>query len=271
MLRDFPLCVVMVMAALCFANSTCAADNNSITNPPSLINTFLAQGATGIPAITVKGANGKTEQSYSVNLQVLIVMTLLSLLPAVLMMMTSFTRIIIVFAILRQALGLQQTPSNQILIGLALFLTFFIMSPVFDEVNRSALQPYLANQISPQQAYDLGIKPFHHFMLAQTRESDLKMFLDIAGGQKLNSPEDVPITVLIPSFVTSELKTAFQIGFILFIPFLVIDLVVASVLMSMGMMMLSPLIISLPFKIMLFVLVDGWALLMGTLASSFVM
>ena len=252
-----------------FFNEAFAADAVA-SNQTSLINTFLSQSATGIPAITVKGAGGKTEQSYSVNLQVLVAMTLLSLLPAVLMMMTSFTRIIIVFAILRQALGLQQTPSNQILIGLALFLAFFIMSPVFDEVNRSALQPYLASQISPQQAYDLGIKPFHGFMLAQTRESDLKMFLDIAGGQKFNTPEDVPISVLIPSFVTSELKTAFQIGFILFIPFLVIDLVVASVLMSMGMMMLSPLIISLPFKIMLFVLVDGWALLMGTLASSFV-
>jgi len=247
-----------------------AAINPAPSLQTSLVNSFLSQGASGIPAITVKNSSGKTEQAYSVNLQILVVMTLLSLLPAVLMMMTSFTRIIIVFAILRQALGLQQTPSNQILIGLALFLTFFIMSPVFDEVNRSALQPYLTNQISPQQAFDSGIQPFHKFMLAQTRESDLKMFLDIAGGQKLASPEEVSMTVLIPSFVTSELKTAFQIGFILFIPFLVIDLVVASVLMSMGMMMLSPLIISLPFKIMLFVLVDGWALLMGTLASSFV-
>ncbi len=271
MLNSFLKKASAILFFLFMSNGALAADNSASSSQPSLINTFLSQSATGIPAITVKGAGGKTEQSYSVNLQVLVVMTLLSLLPAILMMMTSFTRIIIVFAILRQALGLQQTPSNQILLGLALFLTFFIMSPVFDEVNQNALRPYMANQISPQQAYDLGIKPFHHFMLAQTRESDLKMFLDISGSKALSSPEDVPISVLIPSFVTSELKTAFQIGFIIFIPFLVIDLVVASVLMSMGMMMLSPLIISLPFKIMLFVLVDGWALLMGTLASSFVM
>ena len=188
MLNNFFLRTTIAITLVIFATGAFAADSSSTTNQTSLINTFLSQGATGIPAITVKGANGRIEQSYSVNLQVLIVMTLLSLLPAVLMMMTSFTRIIIVFAILRQALGLQQTPSNQILIGLALFLTFFIMSPVFDQVNSRALQPYLANQITPQQAYDLGIKPFHHFMLAQTRQSDLKMFLDIAGGQKLNSP-----------------------------------------------------------------------------------
>lgn len=239
-------------------------------SPNAPLNALFGKNNGSIPAVTVTNGSGQTQQSYSVNLQVLVAMTLLSLLPALLMMMTSFTRIIIVFAILRQALGLQQTPSNQILIGMALFLTMFIMSPVFDEANRTALQPYLANQITPQEAYDTGIKPFRKFMLAQTRKSDLNMFLEISHTPKPASVNEVPTMVLIPSFVTSELKTAFQIGFILFIPFLIIDLVVASVLMSMGMMMLSPLIISLPFKIMLFVLVDGWALLMGTLASSFV-
>ena len=188
-------------------------------------------------------------------------MTALTLLPALAMMMTSFTRIIVVFAILRQALGLQQTPSNQILLGLALFLSVFIMSPVFQRVNEEALQPYLAETLSADQALAAAETPFREFMTAQTRESDQ---ID-----NLNSVDEVPMTVLIPAFVTSELKTAFQIGFLLFIPFLVIDLVVASVLMAMGMMMLSPIIISLPFKIMLFVLVDGWAMVIGTLAASF--
>ena len=222
----------------------------------------------GLPAVTVT-TNPDGSQDYSVTLQILAIMTALSLLPAMLMMMTSFTRIIIVFAILRQALGLQQSPSNQILIGLSLFLTFFIMGPVFEDVNRSALQPYIQEQITSSQALERTLKPFHSFMLAQTRESDLDLFIRIANKQDIDGPEDVPMTILAPAFVTSELKTAFQIGFILFIPFLVIDIVVASVLMAMGMMMLSPLIISLPFKIMLFVLVDGWAMVIGSLAASF--
>ena len=196
-------------------------------------------------------------------------MTALSFIPAILLMTTSFTRIIIVFAILRQALGLQQSPSNQILIGMTLFLTLFIMAPVFERVNEQALQPYVNEEISSKEAIERTIKPFHAFMMAQTRESDLKLFMDISDTNGINTAEDVPMVVLIPSFITSELKTAFQIGFIIFIPFLVIDIVVASVLMAMGMMMLSPLIISLPFKIMLFVLVDGWAMLMGTLAASY--
>jgi flagellar biosynthetic protein FliP len=221
-----------------------------------------------LKAMTVKD-NTSGGQDYSVSIQILAIMTALTFIPALLLMMTSFTRIIIVFAILRQALGLQQSPSNQILIGMSLFLTLFIMTPVFDEVNTQVLQPYIAEEITSAEAVDNISKPFHRFMLAQTRESDLKLFMDIANVSSVNTAEEVPITVLIPSFITSELKTAFQIGFILFIPFLVIDLVVASVLMAMGMMMLSPLIISLPFKIMLFVLVDGWAMLMGTLAASF--
>mgnify|MGYP000259078410 CR=1 FL=1 len=177
--------------------------------------------------------------------------------------------IIIVFSILRQAIGLQQSPSNQILIGLALFLSMFVMAPVFNAVNESALQPYLQEQISGKEALTRTAAPFHSFMMSQTRDTDLQLFVKISGSEAPYAPENVPFTILIPAFVTSELKTAFQIGFILFIPFLVIDIVVASVLMAMGMMMLSPLIISLPFKIMLFVLVDGWAMIIGTLAASF--
>lgn len=222
----------------------------------------------GISAITLSvDEDGNTE--YSVTLQILALMTLLTFLPAMLMMMTSFTRIIIVFSILRQALGLQQTPSNQVMVGLALFLTFFIMAPVFDRVNEAAVQPYLAEELTSMEALEAASRPFHQFMLGNTRESDLDMFMRISDTPRVESPEDVPMRILIPAFVISELKTAFQIGFMLFIPFLVIDLVVASVLMAMGMMMLSPVIVSLPFKIMLFVLADGWAMVVGTLAASF--
>ena len=228
----------------------------------------LAADPLSIPAITLSnGADG--QQEYSVSLQILLIMTALSFIPAFVILMTSFTRIIIVFSILRQALGLQQTPSNQILTGMALFLTMFIMAPVFDRVNRDALQPYLKEQMTAQQAIDKAQVPLKDFMLAQTRQSDLDLFMRLSKRTDIAGPDQVPLTILVPAFVTSELKTAFQIGFMIFIPFLIIDMVVASVLMAMGMMMLSPLIISLPFKIMLFVLVDGWALIMGTLASSF--
>ncbi|SQF99647.1 flagellar biosynthesis protein FliP [Paucimonas lemoignei] len=221
-----------------------------------------------IPAITLaNGANG--QQEYSVSLQILLIMTALSFIPAFVMLMTSFTRIIIVFSILRQALGLQQTPSNQILTGMALFLTMFIMAPVFDRVNQDALQPYLAETLTAQDAVAKAQVPIKDFMLAQTRTSDLELFMRLSKRTDIATPDAAPLTILVPAFVISELKTAFQIGFMIFIPFLIIDLVVASVLMAMGMMMLSPLIISLPFKIMLFVLVDGWALIVGTLASSF--
>jgi len=222
----------------------------------------------GIPAFTVTPGEGEGVQEYSVSLQILAFMTALTFLPAMLMMMTSFTRIIVVFAILRQALGLQSTPSNQVLLGLTLFLTIFIMKPVLEEVNTVALQPYIQEELTSLQAVEQASIPFRNFMMAQTRESDLGLFMRIADEQYA-TPEDVSFWVLLPAFVTSELKTAFQIGFILFIPFLIIDMVVASVLMAMGMMMLSPIIISLPFKIMLFVLVDGWALIMGTLAASY--
>jgi flagellar biosynthetic protein FliP len=209
-------------------------------------------------------------QTYSVSLQVLAFMTALSLLPAILMMMTAFTRIIIVFSILRQAIGLQQAPSNQILVGLALFLTMFVMKPVFDEVYKVSVEPYQAEKIDGMEALKRAQGPFRTFMLAQTREADLTMFIELSGQQnKYKDISEVPLTTIIPAFVTSELKTAFQIGFLLFIPFLIIDLVVASVLMAMGMMMLSPMIVAMPFKIMLFVFVDGWAMVIGTLAASY--
>ena len=231
---------------------------------------LIAQGDNplSIPAITLS-TDAQGQQEYSVSLQILLIMTALSFIPAFVMLMTSFTRIIIVFSILRQALGLQQTPSNQILTGMALFLTLFIMAPVFDRVNNDALQPYLAEKLTAQDAVAKAEVPIKDFMLAQTRSSDLELFMRLSKRTDIPTPDAAPLTILVPAFVTSELKTAFQIGFMIFIPFLIIDLVVASILMAMGMMMLSPLIISLPFKIMLFVLVDGWALIIGTLAGSF--
>ncbi len=226
----------------------------------------FAQGA-GVEAITVQSAgNGET---WSVSLQILAVMTALTLLPAGLLMMTAFTRIIIVLAILRQAIGTASTPSNQVLIGLALFLTVFVMSPVLTRINEMALQPYLNEEMGVEQAVREAARPLRAFMLAQTREKDIGLFLNIADVGSVASPQEVPFSILVPAFMTSELETAFQIGFIVFLPFLVIDLVVASTLMSMGMLMLSPMLISLPFKIMLFVLIDGWSLIMGTLAGSF--
>ena len=231
---------------------------------------LASHAAPGLAALKME-PTGNGGETYTVSIQVLALMTALTLLPAALLMMTSFTRIIIVLAILRQALGTMQAPSNQILIGLSLFLTFFIMLPVFNKVNDQAVQPYLHNTISTDQALHRALGPFRGFMLKQTRQSDLEMFAKISGTNtdNITKPSQVPFSLLLPSFVTSELKTAFQIGFLILIPFLVIDLVVASLLMSMGMMMLSPMIISLPFKIMLFVLINGWSLLMGTLASSF--
>lgn len=205
----------------------------------------------------------------SMSLQLLVVMGLLTILPSLVLMMTSFLRILVVLAILRQALGLQGSPPGQVLAGLALFLSLFVMAPTLDIVNASAIAPYAAGTISADVAIGKAGEAFHAFMLAQTREANLMMFTDIAGGGTFRSGSDVPFSILLPAFVTSELETAFQIGFMIFLPFLVIDLVVASVLMSLGMMMLSPTIISLPFKLLLFVLVDGWALLMGSLAMSF--
>ncbi|UZK67974.1 flagellar type III secretion system pore protein FliP [Sphingomonas sp. M1-B02] len=215
------------------------------------------------------GDLGGGDAPLSLSLQVLIIMGLLTVLPGIILMMTSFTRIIIVLSLLRSALGLQQTPPNQVLVGLSLFLSFFIMSPVITQANNTAIQPYAEGRISATQMVAGTGNALHGFMIKQTRNRDVKMFADMAKVGPFASPNDVPFSVLLPAFVTSELKTAFQIGFLIFLPFIVIDLVVATVLMSLGMMMMSPTIISLPFKLLLFVLVDGWALTMGSLASSF--
>jgi len=222
----------------------------------------------GIPVLTVHDAPGGAK-NWTLSLQLLGLMTVLTLLPAILLMMTSFTRIIIVLGFLRQALGTQSTPPNQVLLGLALFLTLFVMGPVFNKAYSDGVKPYMDGQMTAEQALPAASAPFKRFMLDQTRDADLQLFTQLAKEKPYASKDDVPFRVAMPAFLTSELKTAFQMGFLLFIPFLIIDLVVASVLMSMGMMMVSPMIISLPFKIMLFVLVDGWTLLIGTLAGSF--
>ena len=221
-----------------------------------------------LPALAIKSA-ATGVQTYSLTFQVLILMTVLTLLPAILLAMTAFTRIIIVLSLLRQALGMSTTPSNQILVGLALFLTFFVMSSTIDQAYAGGIKPYLDGQMAGEIAIDRTLQPLKKFMLAQTRENDLQLFTKLSGQTGFAGPDEVPLSVVVPTFLTSELKTAFQIGFMVFIPFLVIDLVVASVLMSMGMMMLSPTLVSLPFKLMLFVVVDGWTLLIGTLAGSF--
>ena len=213
--------------------------------------------------------NGGPGGGMTMSLQLLLIMGLLTILPSLVLMMTSFTRVLVVLGIVRQALGLQQSPPNQVLIGLSLFLSLFIMAPTLDKVNQTAIAPYSAGQINAEQAIGNAGLQFHGFMIRQTREHDLAMFADMAKSPRFARPEDVPFSILLPAFVTSELKTAFQIGFMLFLPFLVIDLVVSSVLMSLGMMMMSPTIVSLPFKLLLFVLVDGWSLLMGSLAASF--
>ena len=225
--------------------------------------------ANGLPAFnTSPGPNGGT--TYSLSVQTMLLLTMLSFLPAMVLMMTSFTRIIIVLSLLRQAIGTPTTPPNQVLVGLALFLTLFVMSPVLDKAYNDGYKPFSEGTIQMDEAVKRGVAPFKSFMLKQTRESDLALFARISHAPPMQGPEDVPLSLLVPSFVTSELKTGFQIGFTVFIPFVIIDMVVASVLMSMGMMMISPATISLPFKLMLFVLVDGWQLIVGSLAQSFV-
>lgn len=228
----------------------------------------LAQVQPGFPAVNAVPAPGGG-QTFTLNLQTLLLLSAIAFIPALLLVMTAFTRIIIVLALLRQAIGTVHVPPMPVLIGLALFLTFFVMTPVFDKINRVAYQPYSANKIDLAQALDLGAVPLKTFMLRQTRKSDLAMFVKLANQGPFADPQTVPLRILVPAFITSELKTAFQIGFMIFIPFLIIDMVVASVLMSMGMIMLSPMMVSLPFKLMLFVLADGWALLMGSLVQSF--
>lgn len=237
---------------------------------------LLLAGAAGVtlaaePALNAftatPGPGGST--NYSLSVQTLLILTLLTFLPAALLMMTSFTRIVIVLSLLRQALGTPTVPPGQVVIGLSLFLTFFVMAPVFDRAYSDAYLPYTRDELKFEQALAKGGEPFHRFMLKQTREQDIALFVSLSGEAKPESPEAVPFKVLVPAYVISELKTAFQIGFIVFIPFIIIDMVVASVLMSLGMVMLSPQVVSLPFKLMLFVLVDGWSLLIGSLVSSF--
>ncbi|WP_263768703.1 flagellar type III secretion system pore protein FliP [Propionivibrio soli] len=222
----------------------------------------------GLPGWTSTPGPGGS-QTYTLSVQTLITLTALTFIPAALLMMTSFTRIIIVLSLLRHALGTQTSPPNQVLVGLSLFLTFFVMSPVFEKIYTDAYQPLSENRITFTQAVERGFVPLRAFMLKQTRETDIGLFARLSKTARMETPDDVPMRVLIPAFVTSELKTAFQIGFIIFIPFLIIDMVVASVLMSMGMMMMSPVMVSLPFKLMLFVLVDGWNLMLGSLVMSF--
>lgn len=229
--------------------------------------TAFAQGGGAMDrALGEIAGNGRP---LSLSLQILLLMGLLTVLPSLVLMMTSFTRIIIVLSILRHALGLQQTPPNQVLVGLSLFLSLFVMQPVLSDIQHVAITPYGEQQIGIEEAITRGGASLHGFMATQTRKADLALFTKLAKSPPLSSPEDIPFAILLPAFVTSELKTAFQIGFLIFLPFLIIDLMVASALMSLGMMMLSPTIVSMPFKLLLFVLVDGWALTMGSLAASF--
>lgn len=232
--------------------------------------TAMAQDPLSMTAVRV-GQDEDGATTYSLSLQILALMTALTVLPSIVLGMTSFTRIIIVLSILRQALGTQQTPPNQVLIAIALFLTFAIMTPVLTEINDTALSPYLAEEISAEEALRLASAPIKDFMVANTHEDALLLFSDMAGTGGFSDVSEIPLSVILPSFITSELKTAFQIGFLIFLPFLVIDMAIASILMSLGMMMLSPMLISLPFKLLLFVLVDGWTMTVGSLAATFAM
>lgn len=228
-----------------------------------------AWGQTPAPLISIGLDQGADEGKVAVVMQLFLLMTVLSLAPSILIMLTSFTRIAIVFSLLRQAMGTNQLPPNQVVIGLSLFLTFYVMAPVWQQVNQDALQPLIAREIDQKEALTRALEPIRTFMVSQTREKDLALLVNVAKMQRPANIGDVPTTVLIPSFIISELKTAFQIGFMLYVPFLIIDMVVASVLLSMGMMMLPPIMISLPFKLMIFVLADGWYLIVGSLVKSF--
>lgn len=228
-----------------------------------------ASAQTPMPKISIGVEKAQTPDDVAISLQILFLMTILSIAPAILIMMTSFARTLIVFHFLRQAMGTPQMPSNQILVGLALFLTFFIMQPVLNEINDTALQPYLQEEITGKEALDTAQQPIKMFMLSLTREKELALFVQMAGYDKPETPEDISLLSLVPAFVTSELRIGFQIGFMLYLPFLMIDMIVASVLMSMGMLMLPPIMISLPFKVLLFVLVDGWYMIVNSIVSSF--
>ena len=250
--------LILILALLIsFFDSTAFAQNG------------LSSFGEGLPALKIE-SNGEAETTYSLSLQILALMTGLTLLPSIVLGATSFTRIIIVLSILRQAMGTQQTPPNQVLIAIALFLTFFIMTPTLTEINRTALDPYLEGTLPAKSALSTGSNTLKEFLVKNTRENDLSMFTDLIGDQGYEDHRDIPLTVILPAFITSELKTAFQIGFLLFLPFLVIDMVIASILMSLGMMMLSPMLVALPFKLLLFVLVDGWAMTVGSLVATYV-
>lgn len=233
------------------------------------IHSAFAAAPMTFPTLSLGVQQAATPQQFSTSLQILFMLTILSLAPAILIMMTSFTRIIIVLSFVRSGLATQQMPPNQVLVGLALFLTFFIMTPVYTQINQQALQPYMQNKITQEQAIETGMKPLRTFMYKQTREKDLALFADFAKIVNPKTLDDIPTHVLVPAFIISELKTAFEMGFIIFIPFIVIDMIVSSVLMAMGMMMLPPVMISLPFKILLFVMVDGWHLIARSLLMSF--
>ena len=230
---------------------------------------IAADGEANLPLFSIDVDQNQSAGKVGVVMQIFLLLTVLSLAPSILVMLTSFTRIAIVLSLLRQAIGSNQIPPSQIIIGLSLFLTFFIMTPVWQNVHQEAIKPYLANEIDGEQALEKAMQPVRKFMIKQTREKDLSMMVQVAKMQRPKNIDDVPTHVLIPSFIISELKTAFQIGFMLYVPFLIIDMVVASVLLSMGMMMLPPVMVSLPFKLMIFVLIDGWYLIVGSLVKSF--
>ena len=259
---------VKFLQRLLFAGVVLAISLTAVLSAPE--DGAAAETQNTAPFISIGMDQAQEPGKIAVVLQIFLLMTILSLAPAILIMLTSFTRVVIVLSLLRRALGTMQMPPNQVLIGLALFLTFFIMTPVWQQINKTALQPYLEDKIEQQQALQKAAEPLRGFMFKQTREKDLALFVNIAKIERPKDVDDIPISVLIPSFIISEVKTAFQIGLLLYVPFLIIDMVVASVLLSMGMMMLPPIMISLPFKLMLFVLADGWNLLVGSLVRSFV-
>lgn len=278
-MRSVVLMIVFIAVAL-YAPATSAQvgapPNPAALNAPALdsLSSASTRNAVGGLGLTTGGLpslslSTSDDEEYSVPIQLLLLLTVLTLAPAIVVLTTSFTRLVVVFGIMRQALGMQQSPPAQVMVGLALFLTMFVMYPVFDQINQDALQPYMDGQISQKVATENAVRPLRYFMLEQTRDKDLTLFMDLSRIDAFNSADDVPLHVLIPAFVISELRIAFQIGFMIFLPFLVVDLIVASVLMSMGMMMLPPVMISLPVKLLLFVLSDGWYLIVESLMSAY--
>lgn len=269
--KTFALFIVLLLCiAFTGTNGICqSVDSSPASNPPAASDSTAKTQQAPFFSIGINKDEMASPEKVVITLQIFVLLTILSLAPSLLIMLTSFIRIAVVLSLLRQAIGTHQVPPNQIVIGMALFLTFFIMTPAWEQINKNALQPYLAGDLSNEEGLEQALIPLRAFMFKQTREKDIALFVDIAKIKRPQNVDDLPISVLIPSFIISELKTAFQIGFLLYIPFLVIDMVVASVLLSMGMMMLPPVMISLPFKLMLFVLADGWFLIIGSLVKSF--